>query len=222
MEPQSITGLTRRVAVGARARSTWLGALALLVVVSTAGCSGSEGEAKTSKSSASDAAAVATTTQSAPGSTQSGSTDSTSSETAAGGEGASTAGSTPASEADVPAQANAICAQRNRELQAVTPAGASLREIVRGASEEAAIERTALTKLERLTPPANVADDWRVILTKTKARLRATERLARVSRSSASIKQQMQLVNRPEVALLIAATRVGLKQCAAIAARSVR
>lgn len=224
---QSIIGLTDRRAVRAfaRARPIWLVAFALLVVIAMTGCSSSEGEAKTSKSSSpsSVAAATATATQ-PPGSTQSSSTATSSTSTSpgatTGAEGTSTTGSTPPSEAS--AQANAICAQRNRELQAITPVGSSLREIVKGASDRAAIEHAALTKLERLTPLADAVKEWRVILDGTKARLRATERLARVSRSSVSVKQEMELINRPEITLLITATRAGLKQCAAIAGSSVR
>ena len=58
------------------------------------------------------------------------------------------------------AQAEAICTRRNRELVATTRPGASLNEILATAARRAAIQRKALSELERINPPAKVAQDW--------------------------------------------------------------
>ena len=205
-----------------RSAPACLAALALLLAVAATGCSGSEGEAKSS-ASASSAVTTSTATQTAPATGQSDSTSTPSalaSTTSTAAPGASTVGSSAAS--GVGAQANAICAQRNRELRAAGPAGRTPQQVAKVAAARVAIERAALAKLEPLSPPAAASSEWQAMLLATKATLRATERLVRVSASPASIERRIASVNRPAIALLINATHAGLKQCAAIPALPVR
>jgi hypothetical protein len=122
------------------------------------------------------------------------------------------------------AQANAICAQRNRELKATTPPGASLREILGATSRRATIEHKALSELIRLTPPPKLASDWRTIVLATAAALRRTvtlERYAGASDSASAIRQKA-LLNKPQLSLLAAAARAGIKQCSVVAGPAVR
>ena len=130
----------------------------------------------------------------------------------------------PVSGASVIAQANATCAQRNRELKAATVPGASLSQIAASAPRRAAIERAALSKLVRLTPPSALAGEWRTVVLETAAVLRRTmalERLAGAGGSANALREQA-LLNKPQLRLLVAATRAGVRECTAVAGPSVR
>ena len=121
------------------------------------------------------------------------------------------------------AQANAICARRNRELSATTPPGMSLREIVGTTPRRAAIERSALSQLIRLRPPASIASAWRTIVLATAASLRRTKALERYAKASdsRSVSRQKALLNKPQLNLLLTATRAGVKQCSVVTGPSV-
>jgi len=122
------------------------------------------------------------------------------------------------------AQANAVCARRNRELKAVTPPGTSLSGILAAASRRGAIERTALSRLVRLSPPAALAGEWRTIVLETAAALRRTmalERLAGTGTGANAVREKA-LLNKPQLHLLLAAAKAGIKQCSAVAGPSVR
>jgi hypothetical protein len=124
----------------------------------------------------------------------------------------------------MPVQADAICARRNRELKATTPPGASLREILGATSQRAAIEKKALSELIRLTPPSKLAGEWRTIVLATAAALRRTVTLERYAGASdsASVVRQKALLNKPQLSLLAAAVRAGIKQCSVVAGPAVR
>lgn len=122
------------------------------------------------------------------------------------------------------AQANAICAQRNRELRAITPRGASLSEIVAAAPRRGAIERTALSKLVRLSPPAALAGEWRTVVLETAAALRRTVALERFAGGGARANalREKALLNKPQLRLLLAAVKAGTRECSVVAGPSVR
>jgi hypothetical protein len=138
----------------------------------------------------------------------------------------SSGGSTAASPSANPnaiAQANAICARRNRELAKSTPPGASLREIVGSASRRAKIQRAALAELQTLTPPGAVAREWRLMLADTAAALHGTEHLAQLAgrQGSAGLAHETKLLDKPRLGLLLAGSRAGAKRCSAVAGPSV-
>ena len=62
------------------------------------------------------------------------------------------------------AQADAICSRADREIAVVTPAGLDAREVASVAPADAVIEQTAVSELDRLNPPAQMAGDWRRIV----------------------------------------------------------
>jgi hypothetical protein len=132
--------------------------------------------------------------------------------------------SQPAASAGQLARAAAICTRRNRELVAATRPGASLNEILATAPRRAAIERKALTELERISPPAKIAQEWKTILAATEGSLNTTEDLAKdvPSNDLASLRRQIASVNKPQLRLLLTATRAGIKQCASVAEPSVQ
>lgn len=86
-------------------------------------------------------------------------------------------------------------------------------------SRRAAIERDALSELVRLTPPKAKAGDWRKVVLATAAALQRTIKLERlVARTDrASVARQKALLNKPQLQLLLAATRAGTKQCSTVA-----
>ena len=72
--------------------------------------------------------------------------------------------------------------------------------------------------------PSATAGDWRAILHATGNALRATQSLAKETGSTdvATLRRQVALINKPELRLLLAATHVGLRQCAAVAGPTVQ
>lgn len=196
-------------------RSARLAVMLGIAVLAASGC-GRGGQATTS---ASTAATGADGGPESPAGTAARSTTS-----ASGKEQASTSGSAAtATPTDVVAQANAICAQRNSELKAAAKRGAKLQEIVASAPRRAEIERAALEKLRRLTPPPAVARDWQTTLVDSERALRNVSKLADSagSHDAASVHRQAALVDRPQLGLLVAGTHAGLKQCSILAGPSV-
>jgi hypothetical protein len=121
-------------------------------------------------------------------------------------------------------RADAICARRNREATSVAGPGSSLQQIVASAARRATIERHALSELRQLTPPATAASDWQAILSQTGRALKATEMLARRDKGAsnvASLRRQVELIDKPQLRLLIAATHAGMKPCSLVGGPSL-
>ncbi len=177
------------------------------------GCGG--GSPSSSTSPATSAAQASTT----PASSTAESATTSSETSPSGSQAASSTGG-----ADAAARADAICARRNRELTATTPAGASLSAILATTSRRAAIERIALSELIKITPPTSIAASWRKIVLGTAAALRRSVTLARYAKRTdrAGVARQKTLLSKPQLSLLIAATKARIEQCASVAGPSVR
>jgi hypothetical protein len=142
-----------------------------------------------------------------------------------GSSGSSTAGSTQQLTASAPttgpnaqliAQADAICKRRKAALAVVPLKSARAPEVERFAAQSAAIDETALTELSRLSAPAAIASEWQQILGYTTelrgemVKLREdakhdnTKPISALSQATDTIKQK----------LLAVATRAGFKDCA--------
>jgi hypothetical protein len=170
--------------------------LIAVLVVTVTGCGGGSNRAGSTTKTASSAATTAPSTNARQ----------------------SAAGSTPV------VRAEAICARRNRELSAIARPGASLVEIVGSATRRAAIPRRSLSELERISPPTSIAADWKTILAATERALQATEKLAHSSGPTdlASLRNQIALIGKPQIRLLLTATKVGLRHCAVVAAPTLQ
>jgi hypothetical protein len=96
--------------------------------------------------------------------------------------------------------------------------------MVDASSRRAKIERKALSELVRLAPPSNAAGDWRKLILSTADALRRTVALERLApaRDSASLAREKALLNKPQLGLLAAAARAGVKQCSVVAGPTVR
>jgi hypothetical protein len=117
-----------------------LAALAL----AAGGCGGGSGSAAADRSGASDNSRSTTTTASA------GRTSATPSDAQA--------------KARLVAQADTICKRVNTEIEAVVPKNQSRKEVLRVVPRNVGIEQRGLRELEKLTPPASFAADWRKML----------------------------------------------------------
>jgi hypothetical protein len=133
----------------------------------------------------------------------------------------STAGAAtiPAGSSNVIATANAICARRNRELVAVTDVRTALPAIAATARKRAAIERLALTELERLMPPASIAAHYRkMVIDYRDALLRVVKMGERAEAGDVAGTQRAKTrAGAQTLRLLVATAHTGLKDCAGIA-----
>jgi hypothetical protein len=122
----------------------------------------------------------------------------------------------PLSASQLIARAETICRQRNTAIDAVRLPGVSAEDVVRFASQSAALEQTAFTALGRLNPPASMAGDWHKVLAYDRSLLddvieleEAAEHhdkqiIPTLTRTAETVKQQ----------LLATAQRDGFKYCA--------
>jgi hypothetical protein len=140
--------------------------------------------------------------------------------TAAGG---SSTPARPATKASIVAQANAICARRNRELKAAIPSHASLSKVVKGAPGRAAIEQKALAELGGLTPPTDMTGAWKTAIAAIQTEVQGTLALAKYAGASdsASLRREKALLDKPQLRLFVAAARAGVRQCGVVAGPSV-
>jgi hypothetical protein len=69
-----------------------------------------------------------------------------------------------ASQPQMIAQANAVCARLNRQFEAHRPASSAIAEIARVAPRRALLEEQAVRELRKLAPPAALAHDWQQVL----------------------------------------------------------
>ena len=199
----------------ARPSSLWLVVVACLATAAT-GCGGGKqnGSSSSSTKTTTAASGPSTSSQTKAGAPPSGSTTPSS---------ATDRSSVPAPPTPA-AQANAICAHRNHELITITRPGSNLKEIVDSASLRAAVQRRSLGEMERISPPPGPAADWKTVLVSSEHALQATEQLVHSSRSSdlATLRKQIALISKPQLRLLLTATKAGLKACAVVAGPTLK
>lgn len=136
------------------------------------------------------------------------------SSTATGAQTSST-GASPARDRFV-SQAEAICSRAQDELnKAKLPARVTFAEIVRVAPGHASIERRAVSGLERLTPPAALAQDWRqVVATRRKLAAILTDVVAAARRKDLKEIDVLSASKEAERRKLAeSAKRAGLRAC---------
>jgi hypothetical protein len=118
----------------------------------------------------------------------------------------------------VAAQADAICTRRNQELHGVPIDTGGLAATATAASRRAAIEQHAIAELGKLTPPTNVASDWRKLMTANESSLKHVLEVAKAAKSNdrEGVTRQLAAAGGPQLRLLVAAVRTGARRCASI------
>jgi hypothetical protein len=116
------------------------------------------------------------------------------------------------------ATADAICARRNRELAGISEAGEGLPARAAAARKRATVQQRALGELERLTPPASIAGEYRELIDVDRVELQKLVRLR--ERSQAGDAEGVRLVTSQigskRLRLLVVGTRIGLRDCSGI------
>ncbi len=148
-----------------------------------------------------------------------GSSASRSGSTAAGARAASDPTSFPAGDelsVRFAAQAGAVCARAEAELERSKPKSASSAEIARVAPANAAIEARALGELARLTPPRPIAHEWSLVIASRHAL--ATELLMLASAAKRGDTARLNALAaskaKTHATLRLAALRAGVGRCA--------
>jgi len=123
-----------------------VGALIAPIVMALAltGCGGASGAATTSDAGAG--------------------TGSTAGSRSVGEAGVASSSSPTLSSAQLIARADAICTRSNEGIAAIAPKSGSRQEIKRVVPRHVALERAAIGELERLVPPASLAEGWNSML----------------------------------------------------------
>lgn len=187
-----------------------MAAVLVPAVIFVSGCGGGSGEHNTSGAAATATSAgqsPAATTATAP-SVPAASAPATSTSAPTG-----TSAKSSAQPAAI-AGADAICARRNKELASVSGAGSSLQAVASAASRRAAIEQRALGELEQLTPPSEVAGDYRAVLAFSKSVLERTTKVEAYARSNdAAGVSSARASDKGWLRLLFSAARAGLRDC---------
>jgi hypothetical protein len=195
-------------------------AVGLLGILALAGCGGGAEEpgsrpasAGTTASQSSTAAASASTGATAPTATAPNGVTSATAGTTTPTTGAPAKASTGAV-----AEAEAICARRNHELENVPIGAGGISATASAASRQAAIEQRALAELGKLTPPADKARGWGQVITQSKNSLDDVVKLAKAAGASesAGVTRQLARLKSPGLRLLVAGAHAGLRKCAVI------
>jgi hypothetical protein len=113
------------------------------------------------------------------------------------------------------ARADAICRGLDSRLAAVKPASLRVPEIARFAPPRAALEKTAVTELSRLTPPRSIARDWRLMITYRRTLAEELAKLGQNAKVGDARGIQALAVSKKRVhqKLFTVATREGFKYC---------
>lgn len=121
----------------------------------------------------------------------------------------------PLSRSQLIARADAICGGLNRQFLAHAPKSASVSEIARISPGRAALERTVVSELRKLAPPAAMTSIWQQIIG---YRLILADELRELGQDaktndSAALKTLTTSKKRLHRQLLVAATKAGFKEC---------
>jgi hypothetical protein len=125
-------------------------------------------------------------------------------------------GAVPLSEDDFVSQANAICAEVNSDIEALTAPTNDLQSIADVTAQGIAIVKPALDQFLTLTPPADLADKWAEFLQHAQDQLKDEEALnaAATAGDTATVKS---IANRMEAnsgETDQIASEMGLTECA--------
>ena len=131
---------------------------------------------------------------------------------------ASTPTNQPTGEAQPPAvlaQANHICERVNREFDAERPSSAKISEITRVTPHRAAVEMQAVRELGALTPPAQLAGDFRRVVAYRRMLALELAQLARAAKAknTHAIHALAASKKRVHAKLRALAQQVGLAAC---------
>ena len=124
----------------------------------------------------------------------------------------------PLSAAGSRAQADAICARRNRELRGARPTGAGLAGTAEAASRRAAIEWRALAELSALSPPAGAAARWKSMIDQTEIARSEVAGLADAARKGdrEGVTKKINPSAKTQFRLLAAAGDAGVRHCTVV------
>jgi hypothetical protein len=175
----------------------------------TAGCGGSS-KAGTTNVASTNPGSTSTV------STNTGSTSTTASTTAST-TGSNSGGSGKALTASqLVAKADAICGRANSELEVAEKNKVrTQQDVVRVAPERAGIERTAVTELSKLTPPASMSQDWNQIIAARKTLIEELTKLGEDAAAGNTKAEESLFTSSATVQrqLAAAAQRSGFKHC---------
>lgn len=118
------------------------------------------------------------------------------------------------------ASADAICGQLNTELVSTTSSHPSNSEIASTAPRHAALEKTAVARLSRLTPPPELAGDWSKIIAYRTTLAQELEALARAAKANdtAAVSALGTSKARVHKQLAVIAVHDGFSACATVGA----
>lgn len=123
--------------------------------------------------------------------------------------------SKPLTRAELTTQADAICKRVSAKLASANKQASTEQDIARIAPQLASYEQGALTELSKLTPPAELENDWKIIITGAQTLEENTAKLGEYAKAK-NIKGAQSLIGSSEQTqqrMIATAKRDGLTEC---------